>query len=332
MNFINRFILGLVVAGPQLLNAVPQVVTGPGITILDNDGHADGVSLQNQAADASTLFVPLNLTVNENEHAVGIATDNFATGTIVFDGHSAVNGSTGIASGNPLGAIELGLEDVTFNGDVSAQTFRLRSHLLTINGNLILPVDATLYTKILTNDVFGNINLNGSTSNTINAATVNIVVDASDALALNNGQVFNVVFASMGTSGIPISISNNNVRYSFTSNGSNNGIVAITSNQVPIPTLVKNPNAQSVGAVLDDTLSIAGAFPDSDFAHIQTKLGSPTAAILQDALLQISAAPGLVGVSRESFNIARQFQRIILEHLQYPHNPVSYTHLTLPTN
>lgn len=324
MNKFHRLVLGIVLAGQSILQAAPQVVTGSTITELDSNGSADGVAFQGQAAASSTLFVPINMTVNTNTNLVGISTDSFAKGTVLFEGNGRVRGSTGIAFGNPLLSIELGLEDVVFNGDVSSQNFKLGSHILTINGNLTLPTGATLYTKVLSDDVFGNINLNDFAVDTINASSVAINVDASDALDLTNGQIFNIVFAQTGTSGVPITVTGNNVRYAFTTNPagpnanvSDNGILAIVSNLVPIPSLVKNPNAQSVGAVLDATLPVAGAYPDSDFAFVQTQLGLPTTGALEDALLQISAASGLVGVSRESFNIARQFQRLVLEHLHY---------------
>jgi uncharacterized protein with beta-barrel porin domain len=324
MRKMYRLLFLLLIGGHSSISAAPQVVSGSTLVVLDANGVADGASFQGQAATASTLLIPINQTVNLNGNAVGISTDSFEKGTVIFEGNGHVKGSTGIAFGNPMYSLEAGIDDVVFNGDVSSQNFKLGSHIFTINGDLTLPAGATIHTSFLSDAVFGNINVNDLGSNTITASSVNIVVDSSDALNLTDGQIYDVVFADMGTSGIPITISNNNVRYQFTPNPatttpntSENGIISIVSHQVPIPTLVRNPNAKAVGAVLDAVLPIAGTFPDSDLALIEKKLGFPTASQLENATLQISAAPGLMGVSRESFNTVKQFQKTILKHLQF---------------
>ncbi|HSW90298.1 MAG TPA: autotransporter outer membrane beta-barrel domain-containing protein, partial [Patescibacteria group bacterium] len=62
--------------------------------------------------------------------------------------------------------------------------------------------------------------------------------------------------------------------------------------------------------------TIAAANPGSDLATVITALVTlPTVDALTDALLQIAPASGFVGISQESFNTTRQFQKVWLENL-----------------
>jgi len=312
------FVFFLTFQSPIL--AAPQNVSGSSVVYLDADGVLDGASFTGQATVPSTLFVPLNLEVNINENAVGVVTDQFAVGTLEFEGNSLVSGSVGTFGGNPLGTIQTGNADVIFSSDLSAQTFGLNANTVVVNGVLTLPLGtATLNSMFLSNDAYGHIQINGASLATINASEVIVNIDASRALDLADDQLFTVISAPMGTTGVPVTLTSNNVRYVFSLEnivGTDNGSIFIRSTRVPISKLVTNKNAKSVGAVLDKALPFAGAYPDSDLAFVESELGFSTTKAFQNAVLQISAAPGLMGVARESFNTTRQFQKVWLKHLQ----------------
>lgn len=312
-------LLGLALTCHSTAFAAVQVVAGATPVELDDNGNIDGVSFIGQGAVPSTLIVPINRDVNTNNNATGIASDSFGKSTVNITGNSMLFGTVGVSGGNALKLIQIGGNGAIFNGAVATQGFAFGSSTSFLNNNLTMPLEATLSSTILSNTTYGSIVVNEAFTNTITAPVVNVSIDALEALALTNGQVFSIINASMGTSGVPITVTGNNVRYTFTPEnpgGTVTGSVKIVSNQVPIPTLVKNPNAKSVGAILDSALPVAGAFPSSDLAFIETQLGFSSAKPLEQAVLQISAAPGLMGVARESFNTVRQFQKIWLEHLQ----------------
>lgn len=312
-------LLGLALTCHSTAFAAVQVVSGATPVELDNDGNIDGVSFTGQGAIPSTLIVPINRDVNTNNNATGIASDSFGQSTVNITGNSMLFGTVGISGGNALKLVQIGGNGAIFNGSMATQGFAFGSSSSTINNNLTMPLAAAVSTTILDNTTYGSLLVNETFSNTITAPVVNVTVDALQALALTNGQVFSIVNSTIGTSGVPITVTGNNVRYTFAPQnpaGTVTGSVNIVSTQVPIPTLVKNCNAKLVGAVLDEALPLAGAFPSSDLAFIETQLGFSSVKPLEQAVLQISAAPGLMGVARESFNTVRQFQKIWLEHLQ----------------
>jgi len=235
------------------------------------------------------------------------------TGSLVLNNGSQLNGAVGNNT-NPLLQITLN-SNATIVGATSAQTFNLGLNTLTNTGALNLPAGLVINTKLVSNALFGNINIGAATDSI--AAGVTINVDASAGPILTPGQPLFIVSAGAGTSNAPITVTSNSVLYTFT--GLNlNGNLEIFPTFIPPANVVTNPAASTVGTVLPGLIAIAAANPGSDLATVVSALLSlPTAATLTDALLQIAPASGLIGVSRESFNTTKQFQRLWLEHLRY---------------
>lgn len=235
------------------------------------------------------------------------------TGTLILNNASILNGAVGSSVG-ALKRVNVVGGNATINGALSATNFSLGTNTLGLTGALALPVNTTINTTVISDTIFGNINAAGQNDN-ITAPVVTINVDASQAL-LTGAPLF-VVNAGAGSSGVPITVNGDNIRYSFIGNNLN-GSITITPSIIPASQLVTNPVASAVGTVLDALIPIAAANPGSDLAFVELQLNSLTsAAALEDAFLQIAPASGLIGVGRESFNTTKQFQKVWLEHLYY---------------
>lgn len=242
------------------------------------------------------------------------AVNNLAanTGTLTLNNASILNGAVGSAVG-ALKRVNVVGGNATINGALSATNFTLGTNTLFLTGALALPVNTVINTTLISDTLFGNINAAGQNDN-ITAPVVTINVDATNAL-LSGAPLF-VVNAGAGSSGVPITVTSNSLRYSFIGNNLNGSITLLPS-IIPASSIVTNPNASAVGTVLDALLPIAAANPGSDLAFVETLLSAlPTAAAYENALLQIAPASGLVGVGRESFNTTKQFQKVWLKHLQ----------------
>ena len=232
------------------------------------------------------------------------------TGTISLNSASTLTGGAGTAV-SPVKQINVIGGNATLNGAIAATNFTLATNTLSTGGGaLTLPAEPVIInTTVLSDTLFGNVNA-GANNDQINAAGVTINVDASQAL-LSGAPLF-IVRAGMGTSNVPITVNSGGVRYSFI--GQNlNGNITIT------PTAI-NPGGTPAGTTVNALAGIAAANPGSDLAYVQMQLNAlPTVSALANALLQISPGPGLVGVNRSSFNTAKQFQKVWLEHLQRNH-------------
>lgn len=239
------------------------------------------------------------------------AVNNLAanTGTLTLNSASTVIGAVGAAAGT-LKRVNVVGGNATVGGSLSATNFFLGTNTLQNNGAMALPVNTTINSTLISNAVFGHIN---TLDDQIAAPVVTVNVDATQAL-LTPGEPLFIVGAASGTSGRTVLVTSNSARYTFT--GLNiNGNIEIFPTLVPGG--VTNPVASAAGTILNALLPIAAANPGSDLAFVELELNTlTTAAELENALLQIAPASGLIGVNRESFNTTRQFQRIWLEHLQ----------------
>ena len=236
-------------------------------------------------------------------------------GTLVLQQGTTVNGAVGISDVVPIAAVTL-TGNATINGATSASTFNLGQNTLTNVGALNLPSGLVLNTKVVSNALFGNIAA-GAHAVGIDGPSVIVNVDASAVVALTPGAPLFIISTSSGTTtGLPVNVTSNSVLYTFT--GLNlNGNIEIFPTFIPPANVVTNPVAGAVGSVLPELITIAAANPGSDLATVvNALLALPTAAALTDALLQMSPSSALVGVNRESFYVARQFQRVWWEHLQ----------------
>lgn len=285
-----------------VVSAATFDVTGNGTAQFNNTANA-ALTFQSDGS----LFVGAGAIFNG-------AVNNLAanTGTLTLNNASILNGAVGSAVG-ALKQLNVVGGNATINGALSATNFALGTNTLSLTGALALPVNTILNTTVISDTLFGNVNAAGENDN-ITAPSVTVNVDAAQAF-LTGAPLF-VVRAGAGSSAVPILVNSNSMRYSFVGNNLN-GNITITPALIPVTQLVTNPNASAVGTVLDALIPVAAANPGSDLAFVETALlALPTAAALEDALLQIAPASGLVGVNRETFNTAKQFQRIWLEHLQ----------------
>ena len=273
------------------------------------------MQFDSDATGALTFQADGNLVVGAGTTFTGAVANLLAnTGTLTLNSGSHLIGAVG--AGSALKQVNVVGGDATITGALSATNFSLDRYTLTGVGALALPVNSVLNTTVISDSIFGNINIGAGDSQIAGDVTVN--VDASQILSLTGAPLY-IVSAGSGTFGRTVTVTSNNIRWSFEGfNEVNNpGDVYIVPTLIPASDLVSNPDAAAVGTVLDDLLPVAAANPDSDLAFIELQLGAlPTAAALADALFQIAPASGLLGVNRESFNTTRQFQRVWLEHLQ----------------
>ncbi len=241
-----------------------------------------------------------------------------STGTLTLNNASVVNGMVGAAVG-ALKQVNVVGGNATISLALSATNFSLGTNTLFQRGPLTLgsltpPVNATIDSTVISDALFGNINAAGE-NDTISAPVVTINVDATQAMLLT-GVPLAIVTSSSGSSGVPIIVTSNSIRYSFIGNNVN-GNITIIPTFIPLSQLVTDPAALAVGSILDALLPVAAANPGSDLAFVETQLFAlPTAAALNNALLQISPASGLVGVNQESFNTTKEFQKVWLRHFQ----------------
>ena len=236
------------------------------------------------------------------------------TGTLTLGSASTLIGAVAVGT-SPLKQINVLAGNSNITGAVSATNYSLLTNTLTIDGALTIPdTNPIINTTLISNVVFGNIAVSGNDD--ILAPLVTINADVTQAL-LTPGQPIFIVDAAAGTSGRTILVNSNSARYTFV--GLNlNGDITITPTLAPSSEVTTNPSAAAVGTILNALLPVAAANPGSDLAFVQLQLNTlTTAEELEDALLQIAPASGLIGVARESFNATRQFQGIWLKHLQH---------------
>ncbi len=252
-----------------------------------------------------TILTPTTFTGAITNAGAGI-------GTLILNAGTQLNGAVGTGV-SPLKQVTLN-GDATIVGATSAITFNLGQNTLTNTGALNLPTGLVLNTRVVSNALFGHIAASGADG--IAGPTVTVNVDASGVVSLTPGAPLFIISAAGTTSGLPVNVTSNSVLYSFT--GLNlNGNIEIFPTFIPPTNVVTNPAAGAVGSILPELIVIAADNPGSDLSTVISALVAlPTAAELTSALLQISPGPGLVGVNRESFNTARQFQRVWMEHLQ----------------
>lgn len=212
------------------------------------------------------------------------------------------------AVGNP-GILEITLNgNALIQGATGAQNFNLGQNTLSIVGALNLQSGTVINTRVVTNALFGNINI-GAATDSISGPSVTVNVDASGVVALTPNAPLFVVNAGAGTSGLPVNVTSNSVLYSFIGNNLN-GNITITPTLHPA---VTPPGG--VGSVFTALLAIAAANPDSDIAAVLAAVAAlPSASAIANALAQFN--PIVDGaLTRMSFNSAKQFQQLWALHM-----------------
>ena len=164
------------------------------------------------------------------------------TGTLTLSGNSILNGAVGAASG--LKEIKVVGGNALITGQAKAGIYTLGTNTLNVAGAFATPVAGVINTTIFSTTSYGKIVPVGAA--TIgNALQVNVTVTGPIA----NGTSFNIVDATSGTSGSTVIATNNTSRYLFSAAPTTNGLVRITTTQIPlvdVVTPVVNPTVPPV--------------------------------------------------------------------------------------
>jgi uncharacterized protein with beta-barrel porin domain len=228
-------------------------------------------------------------------------------GHLVLDSGSALIG----AVGNPA-ILEIALNgNASITGATGAQIFNLGQNTLSIIGALNLQSGVILNTRVISNALFGNINI-GAATDSIAGASVAVNVDASGVGVLTPGAPLFIVSAGAGTSGLPVNVTSNNVLYSFIGQNLNGNITIIPTLN---PAVVPGGGGSGVGSAFPELLAVAADNPGSDIAAVVAALSALTSAqAIQDALLQFNPIVD-TALTRMSFASAKQFQQLWALHM-----------------
>lgn len=216
----------------------------------------------------------------------GAVTTNTAnTGTFTFNNGSSVTGAMGGANG--LKQINVIGGNAAITGAVQAQGFSLGTNTLAITGALTTNAAGTIATTLGGDAVFGKIT--AGTAN-INAGGVTVIPTVTGVLT--NGTTYKIVDAPAGTIGAPVSVVNNNPRYTFAGLPTTTGDVNIRLTSVaPLAALVVAPAAAAVAPILEVTAPVG-----SDLLAVQNAIAVLTnTAAIDNALVQL--APGTTNLA-----------------------------------
>ena len=210
-----------------------------------------------------------------------ITTNTANTGTLTLNGGSSVNGAIGGASG--LKQVNVVGGNASVIGAVQALGFNLGANTLAINGALTTNAGGTISTTFASDAVFGKIVATGDSA--IDGGGVTVIPTVTGALT--NGTTYRIVSAPSGTNNAPVTVINNNLRYTFSGLPTTLGNVDIRlAGVAPLATLVTAPGALAVAPVLDMNAPVG-----SDLLAIQDAIAVlPTAGAIDNALAQL--APG----------------------------------------
>lgn len=230
---------------------------------------------------------------------IGAITTNTAnTGTLILNNGSLVTGAVGGASGIKL--ISMAGGNASIDGAVQTLGLSLGTNTLTITGGpLTTNPGGTISTTIASDAVFGRVNVGTSL---INAGGITVTPTVTGALT--NGTNFRIVDAPAGTNAAPVTVINNNPRYTFSGVPTTTGDVNILlSGVAPLATLVTAPGALAVAPILD-----VNAATGTDLLAVQDAIAVlPTTAAINNALAQLSpnttnlAAPWIAGQATRMF-------------------------------
>lgn len=239
----------------------------------------------------------INLGANQVLNSA-ITTNTANTGTLTLNGGSSVIGAIGGANG--LKQINVIGGNVSVTGAIQAQGFSLGINTLTITGALTTNAAGTISTTFASDSVFGKIVVNGDSA--INGGGITVIPTVTGALT--NGTTYRIVEAPSGTNGAPVSVINNNPRYTFSGLPTTIGNVDIQLTGIaPLATLVTGAGALAVASILDTNAPVG-----SDLRTIQDAIAIlPDTAAINNALAQLApsntnlAAPWVAGQATRLF-------------------------------
>jgi outer membrane autotransporter protein len=243
------------------------------------------------------------------------------TGTLTLSGNSILNGAVGAASG--LKEIKVVGGNALITGQAKAGIFTLGTNTLNVAGALSTPVAGVINTTIFSTTSYGKIVPVGAA--TIgNALQVNVTVTGPIA----NGTSFNIVDATSGTSGSTVIATNNTSRYLFSAAPTTNGLVRITTTQIPLadviapvvnPTVppvagtpIVNPVTPVVIAPVIDALPVT-----SGTTPVLTAITLlPSAPAIAVALAQLAPGTANFAAPQVSYRVTQRFQDLWAAHLE----------------
>lgn len=233
------------------------------------------------------------------------------TGTLTLNGNSILDGAVGAASG--LKQINVGGGNALITGQANAAAFTLGTNTLNVAGALAIPVAGTINTTIFSQSLYGKIVPVGAA--TIgNALQVNVTVTGPIA----NGTSYNIVDATSGTNGSTVTATSNTPRYLFSATPTTNGLVKITTTQIPLADVVAPVVVPAAPVIIPIIAPVIDALPlTPNTAPLLTAITLlPTAPAVANALVQL--APGTAGTAapQVSYRVTQQFQNLWASHLE----------------
>lgn len=204
------------------------------------------------------------------------------TGTITFNGGSSMSGAIGATSFAVKKIVIVG-GDVALNGAVFVRDIDLATNTLAIGGQLTTNPAGQIATTFASNDVFGHIVVTGASN--INAAGISVTPTVVGALT--SGTTYSIVRATTGSIGAPVTVVNNNPRYTFSGLNTVTGDVRIILVSIaPLSTLVSSTDALAVAPILDINAPVG-----SDLRIVQDAIGAlPNSSSINSALAQLTPA------------------------------------------
>lgn len=230
------------------------------------------------------------INLGANQTLVGAITNSAGanTGTLTLGSNSILDGAVGAASGLKL--ISLSGGDALITGQANAQTYTLGTNTLNITGAMQTPVAGTINTTIFSTTDFGQIvPVGAATIGDALAVNVNVTGDAGD------GNIFNIVDATSGTTGSTVIVTDNSLLFDFSATPTAAGLVQITSIKLDVDPII---GALSLTSPLQPLL---GALPQAELAN---------------AIAQLN--PGTAGLyaAQEGYRLSQQFQNTWASHLE----------------
>ena len=233
------------------------------------------------------------------------------TGTLTLNGNSVLDGAVGAARG--LKAIDVVGGNALITGQANAQTFNLATNTLNVAGALNIPVGGTINTTIFSPTDYGRIVPVGAA--TVGSGLhVNVVVTGPIA----NGSSFDIVDAASGSSGGTVTATSNTTRYAFSAAPVTNGLVQITTTQIPLAVVVGpvvGPGAPVTVVVVAPVIDALPVTPTTSPLLTAITL-LPTAAGVAGALAQLAPGAADLASPQVGYRITQQFQAMWASHLE----------------
>lgn len=241
VNFLgNSVVTGQMGIIGQVLNRITGGVAGTTVTF---NGAVAATEIDFTAPSAMVFNANTSAALHYNTFN-GAAT--IASGVTYTGAATSTAANTGVLNLNSasqyIGAVgdpTFFLSQINVNGNagitgaIASQNIVLGPNTLTQVGSVTFPANASITVRALSDTVFGRINAPGSAINFTTGLQVNMLVDNTVILSGTPLQVVTGTSGTFGPSSAPITVTSNNVRFTFT--GLN---PAGTGNVLVFPTVV----------------------------------------------------------------------------------------------